>query len=105
MRWLLAPVKRWLKHWTGGGDPEESEVVFFGGQRVATRIGQIGVQEKSSLIQQAPLPDSKLLPGGFVPIHAVYGAQRPSQGAQCIVPRHPVDNLRHIRATPGVDGA
>ena len=80
---------------------EESEVVSAGGQRVAIRIGQIGVEEEASFIQQAPLPNPKRLPGGFVTIHAVHGDERPLESAQGIVPRHPVENLLKVGA--GVD--
>jgi hypothetical protein len=74
---------------------EEIEVVSAGGQRVAIRIGQIGVEEEASdspLVKLLPaqLPDPKRLPGGFVTFHAVHGDERPLEGAQGIVPRHAV---------------
>ena len=86
---------------------EESEVVSAGGQRGAVRIGQIGVQEKSSdspldkLLSAQP-PDSKLLPVFFVPIHAVHGDERAEKGAQGIVAFDPVENLPQIVAGVGV---
>ena len=46
---------------------EESEVVSAGGQRVAIRIGQIGVEEEADSpcqVLPAQLPDPKRLPGG-----------------------------------------
>ena len=64
---------------------EESEVVSAPGQRVAIRIGQIGVEEEAACILRAPLPDPKRLPGGFITIHAVHGDERPLEGAQGIV--------------------
>ena len=81
---------------------EESEVVSAGGQRVAIRIGQIGVEEEASDILPAELPDSKQLSGGLVLIHAVHGDERPLEGAQGIVTRHPVEDLRQIGAAVDV---
>src|SRR4029077_2016154 len=83
---------------------EESEVVSAGGQRGAMHIGQIGVEEEASCILLAQLPDPKRLPGWvrfWVTIHAVHANERPLEGAQGIVPRHPVENLRQVVA--GVD--
>ena len=78
---------------------EESEVVSAGGQRGAIRIGQIGVQEKSSDVLLAQPPDSKLLP--FVVIHAVHADERAEKCAQNIVACDTVENLLQIGA--GVD--
>ena len=80
---------------------EESEVVSAGGQKVAIRLGQIRVEEEASCILPPQLPDPKRLPGGFITFHAVGGDERPLEGAQGIVPRHPVENLRQAGA--GVD--
>src|SRR3954471_7388302 len=52
---------------------EESKVISAGGQRVAIRLGQIGVKEETSCILLAQLPPPKRLPGRFVPIDAVRG--------------------------------
>src|SRR6476469_3125430 len=64
------------------GYTEETEVVSAGGQRVAIRIGQIGVEEKASCILLAQLPYTKRLPSSSVTLHAVHGDQCPLEGAQ-----------------------
>src|SRR5262249_8341409 len=84
---------------------EETEPIRAAGQRVASRVGQIGEHEKSSdslfadLLLAQP-PDSELF-ALFVPIHAVHSNERAEEIAQDILPNHPVENLGQI--VTGVD--
>ena len=64
-------------------------------------IGQIGVQESRPSFCRPSCQTRNFFPVFLVPIHAVYGDERPLEGAQGIVPCHPVENLRQVGA--GVD--